>query len=636
VASRTSKLGKLLVERFSGEEIRTLCYDLDIDYDALPGREKRAKSRELVAFLRRRDRLGDLIAHLERSRPDLREQLEAVKQAPLRPVERGRLASSHLLWWTLGVLIILIVGISATLYFFMRPDILAPTPTAVPVAEVKDGTSTVLPSITALPSATPTFAPPSSFTPTHTPEPFDDAQFGILVADFVRGATRREPCEEGADLVQTAYEDLVRQIGQENMSSRITVRRVGPVRNDEEAIYIAEQHGARLVVWGYLPTDVQTQGSAFVPAFTLLRSDQQLIAVDPLLFGVRISGLETLELSQQLSARVTGVSTFILAMVYMSEGASGNYEQATRMLDLSIKGTTQELEQLKIDDPRRKDIAYTLSIFYATRGRAYAALGDEAQAYEDYQKALTHNPDSVRAQIGLGNYHYMTGDFDIAYEAFQEARRLDPTSYRAYYGLAILAYAQGDYYEAELQLKRAVEAAPNLEVNLAKTHFVLGLTYLKLEEREKAEVEFKRVLTNEKSPPELREAANLYLTASPTQTPIPLRITVVPATQLVYAAPVLEGVESMGCHVTLKWSWSGTLGTDEWFTVRMGTETPHAIVWTKDLNYTYQFLPGVLGEYVWEVVICRRELEECEQLAVSDRGVFWFGGCLPPPAGPSK
>jgi hypothetical protein len=49
-----SRLRQILATRFSESELRTLCFDLGIDYDDLPGQEKASKARELIAYLERR------------------------------------------------------------------------------------------------------------------------------------------------------------------------------------------------------------------------------------------------------------------------------------------------------------------------------------------------------------------------------------------------------------------------------------------------------------------------------------------------------------------------------------------------------------------------------------------------------
>ncbi len=497
------------------------------------------------------------------------------------------------------------------------------TPTFTELASPTSTRATFTPS----PTSTPTFTPLP--TPTSTPEPFDESYYGILVADFVCGITERELCLEGANLAQTAHDDLIRRIERENMSGRVAVRRVGPVSNDTEAKAIGEQYGARLVVWGYMPSDVELDSKTFVPSFTLVESDEKLIAVDPVIFGVRISGFETLELSQQLSARVTGVSNFILAMVYLTEGQLDDYEQAVRILGLSIAGTIQEFSQIDKDDPRRKDLEYTLSIFYATRGRAYAALGDEINAYDDYQTALEYNLNSTHAQCGLGNYYFARGELDAAYEAFEQARRLDPTLYRPHYGLAIVAYAQGNYDEAETRLKHTIELASAQNVDPITVHFALGLTYLQLGNREKAETELQRVLSSEKAPQDLREVTESYLTPQPTLTPVPTINITTPTQESGYPLPTLEHLDIIGCNVTLRWSWPRNLADDEWFSVRLGLEIPQSIVWTKEYEHTYPLNHS--GTHTWEIAVClgNPAAGNCEQLAVSEQNTFLFRGCAP-------
>jgi DNA-binding NtrC family response regulator len=60
-------LRRTLEEKFGLEEIRDLCFDLDIDFDTLPGEGK--KARELVAYCRRRDRLKELATRIAELRP---------------------------------------------------------------------------------------------------------------------------------------------------------------------------------------------------------------------------------------------------------------------------------------------------------------------------------------------------------------------------------------------------------------------------------------------------------------------------------------------------------------------------------------------------------------------------------------
>ncbi len=64
-------LRQVLEQRFNEEELRTLCFDMALDYDMLPAQGKGGKARELVAYLDRRNRLPELIELMQRTRPDI-------------------------------------------------------------------------------------------------------------------------------------------------------------------------------------------------------------------------------------------------------------------------------------------------------------------------------------------------------------------------------------------------------------------------------------------------------------------------------------------------------------------------------------------------------------------------------------
>ncbi len=62
-------LRKVLVERFSEAELRTLAFDLAIGYEDLPGASKAGKARELIAYHERRNSTSQLIEAIEKERP---------------------------------------------------------------------------------------------------------------------------------------------------------------------------------------------------------------------------------------------------------------------------------------------------------------------------------------------------------------------------------------------------------------------------------------------------------------------------------------------------------------------------------------------------------------------------------------
>jgi len=65
------QLRRIFVSRFDEDELRTLCFDLDLDYDNLAGEGKAGKARELVGYLERHDRIPELIETGRELRPEI-------------------------------------------------------------------------------------------------------------------------------------------------------------------------------------------------------------------------------------------------------------------------------------------------------------------------------------------------------------------------------------------------------------------------------------------------------------------------------------------------------------------------------------------------------------------------------------
>ena len=66
-----TQLRRLLVQFFDAGELRTLCFDLAVDYESLPPGGKADKARELLAYLDRHSRVPELLALGRRQRPDV-------------------------------------------------------------------------------------------------------------------------------------------------------------------------------------------------------------------------------------------------------------------------------------------------------------------------------------------------------------------------------------------------------------------------------------------------------------------------------------------------------------------------------------------------------------------------------------
>jgi len=66
-----SKLRRILAVRFSKSELRTLCFDLGIEYETLPGETKQDIARELVVHCGRRSQIPQIIEVGRQLRPDI-------------------------------------------------------------------------------------------------------------------------------------------------------------------------------------------------------------------------------------------------------------------------------------------------------------------------------------------------------------------------------------------------------------------------------------------------------------------------------------------------------------------------------------------------------------------------------------
>lgn len=64
-------LRQILTTLFSEDDLRTLCFDLGIDYDVLPGEGKASKAVEMLISLERHNHLSDLIEVGKQLRPDI-------------------------------------------------------------------------------------------------------------------------------------------------------------------------------------------------------------------------------------------------------------------------------------------------------------------------------------------------------------------------------------------------------------------------------------------------------------------------------------------------------------------------------------------------------------------------------------
>lgn len=71
ITAAQRRLRQQIEHHFSQEELKTLCTDLGVDFDSLPGEGKAGKARELISYLSRRGQLPELLRLCQEERPQL-------------------------------------------------------------------------------------------------------------------------------------------------------------------------------------------------------------------------------------------------------------------------------------------------------------------------------------------------------------------------------------------------------------------------------------------------------------------------------------------------------------------------------------------------------------------------------------
>ena len=92
-------LRKFIVKHFDWEELRTLCQDLEVDFDSLHGEGKAGKARELVAYMQRHTRLNVLATALQKLRPGAWEEEKPLSVDEMVDQRDGGWIVRAKAWW---------------------------------------------------------------------------------------------------------------------------------------------------------------------------------------------------------------------------------------------------------------------------------------------------------------------------------------------------------------------------------------------------------------------------------------------------------------------------------------------------------------------------------------------------------
>ena len=130
-----TQLREILDQRFDEGELRTLCFDLGVDYDNLPGQSKSDRARELVLHCERRDCVPELVATGRKLRPDIS------WPSPIEVKVRSWFQSQHR--WTqaaLAIAALLVAVLFIAAAWLLRPPAATLSPTPIPTCSFQRAT----------------------------------------------------------------------------------------------------------------------------------------------------------------------------------------------------------------------------------------------------------------------------------------------------------------------------------------------------------------------------------------------------------------------------------------------------------------------------------------------------------------
>lgn len=109
------------------------------------------------------------------------------------------------------------------------------------------------------------------------------------------------------------------------------------------------------------------------------------------------------------------------------------------------------------------DPGYVLAIAYLNRGLAYREKGDETRAIDDFDEAISLNPEYAEAYFNRGTVHNGKGDYDRAIADFGQAILLDPKDAGAYNNRGIAYKNKGEYGRAISDFDEALRIDPQFK-----------------------------------------------------------------------------------------------------------------------------------------------------------------------------
>lgn len=123
-------------------------------------------------------------------------------------------------------------------------------------------------------------------------------------------------------------------------------------------------------------------------------------------------------------------------------------------------------------------------------GATFVDRREWADAEAAFQRALALKPESAAAVLSLGEVYWRLKRYDEAEKALLEGLKLDDKSWHGHFTLGRLYWDQGNVVKAAPAIGRTLQLKPDF----AEAHLLAGNILLRVDQRERALVEYKEYL----------------------------------------------------------------------------------------------------------------------------------------------
>jgi tetratricopeptide (TPR) repeat protein len=442
---------RFISEHYDLEELRTLCFDLGIDHENLPGKAKEGLARELVRWAGHNKHLADLLAKLHDDRPapfdksglslapewidTLYSDLAAFEQdsAPLTAWDRFR--RTRLFYPAVGVgavviLVIVVASIASTIGSM-------------------SGVRQELRSAGLIPTLTPTFTPAPTPTPTATAIPlaFAPASQGetlLVVATFHEA--QNVVGTEAQDEIRRGIQAAAKEAGFEGL--RVEVEPTVLEAEDRAAAEeLGKRYDASMVIWGAIT------GARVTVNFLNLKQpnfDAARATVDEI---ERTQLANPSEYSSFITSDLPGQMVFLsMFAVSQSYSLEGRYKESLQLIEIALSRVTGN------------GSIEGLAEAHFLAGWLYGMAGDIEYAIAAYDRAIAQRPGYASAYNNRGNARHINGDLARAIADYDQAIRLRPDSAPFYNNRGLVRRDSGNLAGAIADYDDAIRLQPDFAI----------------------------------------------------------------------------------------------------------------------------------------------------------------------------